>query len=142
MLRNLLIITICILLLVNSACQNADTPNVNANTNVAKPTNLPPGFSNSPIPITGNSTPGIPDLNSNNANKPMTGTTPGIPDTSKRGTTSVPKGKTPIPGIPDEKTTPKLAKTPFRETNEINNPPALEIPNRNSNGKTNVNRKS
>ena len=139
MLRNFSIAVICFLSALNLGCQNTDT--INANVNIDKPANLPPGFSNSPVPATGNSTPGIPDPNSIDANKPVTGTTPGIPDTSKRGKTSVPKGATPIPGIPNEKTLPKLAKTPVRETNEINNPPALEIPNRNSNSRTNVNPK-
>lgn len=139
--RNFLIVIICFLLAINSACQNNDMSNANTNNNAAKSASLPTGYSNSPIPTTGNSTPGIPDPNSINANKPLTGTTPGIPDTSKPGRTSVPKGATPIPGIPDEKTVPKLAKTPVREIDEIKNPPPLEIPNGNSDGKRNINRK-
>jgi len=120
MLRIFLAVSICFLLLVNLSCQSADTTNANTTANV------PPELSGSPVPITANSTPGIPDPNSANV-KPMTGTTPGIPDTSK-GKTVLPKGATPTPGIPDQETLKKQMNTPIKDANVVNNPPKENKP--------------
>jgi hypothetical protein len=117
MLRNLLTVSICFLLLINLACQSAD--NSNANTRA----NSPPELSGSPVPLTTNSTPGIPDPNSAvNANKPTTKTTPGIPDMSNSKAV-LPKGATPTPGIPDQETLKKQMNTPLKDANIVNNPP-------------------
>ncbi|MCA1626022.1 MAG: hypothetical protein LC768_15905 [Acidobacteria bacterium] len=128
MLRNFLIVLVGFLLAVNLACQSADTTNTNANTSA----NIPPEFSSSPITTNGNSIPGITDGNSANATKPANGTIPGIPDTSK-GNMVVPKGATPTPGIPDEKTLKKQINTPLKDVNVVNNPPKDDKkPNENS----------
>jgi len=128
MIRNFLIVSVCFLLAINSACQSANTTNTNANTSA----NIPPEFSSNLVSIEGNSIPGITDANSGNVNKPTTGTTPGIPDTSK-GKTALPKGATPTPGIPDEETLKKQINTPLQDVNVVNNPPKDDRkPNENS----------
>jgi len=121
MLRIFLIVPMCLLLIVSLACQSADTTNANTTANA------PPELSGSSVPVTANSTPGIPDPNSANANKPMTGTTPGIPNTSK-GKAVLPKGATPTPGIPDQKTLEKQRNTVITDVNVVNNPPKENKP--------------
>ena len=126
MLKSFLIFSVCLFLALNMACQSNTTTNSNTAANV------PPEFSGSPIIVNGNSIPGIPDANSANANKPMTGTTPGIPDTSK-GKATVPKGATPTPGIPDQETLKKQMNTPLKDANVVNNPQRDNKPEENSN---------
>ena len=95
----------CFTLALNFACSSTGTANTNsANvsaTNQVDSTNLPPGFSTSPIPPSANTTPGIPDPA--NANKVSLQNVPGI-DPSKIGKTPQPKNTPPIPGIPDQET--------------------------------------
>ena len=126
MLRNFLYILVCFSLVVNAACSKPESPNVNANaaTNAVNlnPTNLPPGFSTSPIPLGANSTPGIPDPKDTNANAVPTGKIPGIPDANKMGKTPQPKNTPRIPGIPDEETLKKQMNTPLTDANIVNNP--------------------
>ncbi len=111
----------------NSACTKAESPVVNANTGVnavnIDPSNLPPGFSTSPVPMGANSTPGIPGANDTNANAVPSGNIPGIPDTNKMGKTPQPKNTPKIPGIPDEETIRKQMNTPLKDVNIVNNPP-------------------
>ena len=74
--------------------QSAGVGNVNVDAN-----NLPEGLSTSPIPPSGNTTPGIPDPK--NAN-------------------SVPKGGTPTPGIPDPETLKRQMNQPATNVNSAN----------------------
>ncbi|HSK70940.1 MAG TPA: hypothetical protein VK892_04545 [Pyrinomonadaceae bacterium] len=123
MLRNFLFVLFCALITINLACQSAETPNT-ANANAAKnQTNIPPEFSTSPVPYTGNSIPGI-DPSNINMNAPQKGATP-IPgiDPSKIGKTPMPKGTPPIPGIPDEETLKKQSNTVIRNANIAIKPP-------------------
>ncbi len=124
MLRNLFFLLICFSLALNLACSTASTPTANANTATAvnlDPTNLPPGFSTSPVPINGN-IPGIPNPNDANANKISTSNIPGIPDPNKKMPQT---GKTPpIAGIPSEAEIKRQMNTPLKDVNIVNNPPA------------------
>ena len=111
--------------LLNLACQSATSPNANANaantaTNI-DPKDMPPGLSTAPITPSGNSTPGISDTNSMNANVPPKGATPtpGIPDPKDAGK-PLPKGATPTPGIPDPETLKKQANRQIQNTNSAN----------------------
>ncbi len=126
MLRNFLFILICFSLGANLACSPAaNAPTANANTANAvnlDPANMPPGFSTSPIPMGGSSTPGIPDPNDANANKIPAGNIPGIPDPNKK--TPQPKNTPPIPGIPSEAEIKRQMNTPLKDVNIVNNPPA------------------
>ncbi|MGI8638329.1 MAG: hypothetical protein ACR2MG_00015 [Pyrinomonadaceae bacterium] len=99
MLKKFLFVPVSFLFAVNFACSTTETPN--GNVNAVSNTNMPPEFSASPIPMT-NMPPGIPDPNLANANSLPKGTTPipGIPD-AKNLNKPLPKGPTPIPGIPD-----------------------------------------
>lgn len=81
-----------------SACGGTENPNPNSNTNQA---NLPAEFSNKPLAPSGDSTPGIP-ANPNVSIDPNGTPTPGIPHPAN--VNKVPRGTTPTPGIPDEKT--------------------------------------
>ena len=109
------------------SCTTAESPTTNGNVvsgNVIKNINaadLPPGFSTSPVPMTG-STPGIPGPNDVNANKIPAGGIPGIPDPSKIGKTPQPKVTPPIPGIPDQETIKRQMNTPLKDVNVVNNP--------------------
>ena len=118
MLNKFLIALVCCLFSVNLACQATDTTSKNANavSNSVDSANMPPGFSGSPIPINGNSIPGITNVNQANVNKPA----PGIPDSTKAGKTPLPKG-TPTPGIPDPETLKKQMNTPI-DPSVVNNP--------------------
>ncbi|MCA1625915.1 MAG: hypothetical protein LC768_06470 [Acidobacteria bacterium] len=108
MIRNFLIVSVCFLLAISSACQSANTTNTDANTSA----NIPPEFSSSPISIEGKSIPGITDANSGNVNISANGT---------------------IPGIPDEETLKKQMNTPLQDVNIVNNPPKDDkTPNENS----------
>ncbi|MBA3633508.1 MAG: hypothetical protein H0W58_12005 [Acidobacteria bacterium] len=96
------------MLAVNIACSAIETSNTNTNVNAVtnlNNANLPPEFSGSPLPMSANSTPGIPNSNSVNINSMPKGatSTPGIPDEKNIGK-PLPRGATPTPGIPDEKT--------------------------------------
>ena len=114
---------------LNSACSTANAPNSNANlktnANSAAPVNIPPEFSTVPITPSGNSTPGIPDPKSINANSVPKGTTPtpGIPDPKTIGTTPVPKGATPTPGIPDPKVLREQMNKTINNANVVNQMP-------------------
>ena len=98
MLRNFLFVLLCFSVGATLACSSAvDAPTANANVASAvnlDPANMPPGFSTSPVPMSANSTPGIPDPNDANANKLPTGNIPGIPDPNKK--TPQPKNTPPI----------------------------------------------
>jgi len=87
------------------ACSSASESNLNANNsagtgNVVLDANkLPEGLSNSPLPPSANTTPGIPDPKAAN-NVPKGATpTPGIPDPAEMKKPFKP-GATPTPGIP------------------------------------------
>lgn len=82
-----------------AACGGSNTANTNSNANANNQSNLPPGFSTSPVPLSNNSTPGIPPPGSANVAINPNGTpTPGIPANAK----PLSKGVTPTPGIPSE----------------------------------------
>ncbi|MCY7376464.1 MAG: hypothetical protein LH472_10895 [Pyrinomonadaceae bacterium] len=127
--KNYLFILTLFLLSLNSACATAESPSANANTIGANgiqnmnAADLPPGFSTNAIPMSANSTPGIPGPNDANANKVPTGNIPGIPDTNKMGKNPQPKNTPPIPGIPDQETIKKQMNTPLQDVNIVNNPP-------------------
>ena len=126
--KSYLFISTILLLSLNLACSKVESPTTtNANVSGANTvqninaTDLPPGFSTSPVPMTG-STPGIPGPNDANANKIPAGKIPGIPDTNKMGKTPQPKVTPSIPGIPDQETIKKQMNTPLRDVNVVNNP--------------------
>lgn len=125
--KKVLFILFCLSISINTACQNAAKPGENANTaaNVKESVEMPPGFSTSPVPMSGNTIPGIPDPKSVNANNAANGATPipGIPDPKIIGKTPVPKKTPPIPGIPDEATLKKQMNTIMTDVNVVNNPP-------------------
>lgn len=111
-----------------SACGGAETTNTNANTNmlVTNQANLPAEFQTSPVPPSGNTTPGIPapgSIDITNSQKGGT-PTPGIPDPATIGKTPVPKGATPTPGIPDPATLKRQMNNPVSNTSAT--PPATE----------------
>lgn len=123
---------VLVLILVNFltglACSPASekTSNSAKNTNIITnidPKNLPPGLSASPIPPSANTTPGIPDPKSVNANLQKGATpTPGIPDEKtlkKQITGTAPKGATPTPGIPDPEVLKKQLGNSAANTNPI-----------------------
>lgn len=105
----LIFINITIAFGCSSTAENSSKKSTNANvvTNI-DPKNMPPGLSASPIPPSANTTPGIPDPKTINANMTKgTTPTPGIPDQQtlkKQLTNQMPKGATPTPGIPDPET--------------------------------------
>ena len=123
MFRKLSFVLLCFLTVLSLACGTTETTNTNQITNGIDQTNLPPGFSTSPVNTSGATTPGIPD--STNASVLPKGATPtpGIPDPSTFGKTPMPKGTPPIPGIPDEETLKKQMNT-IRNANDVNQPPA------------------
>ena len=131
MIRKILFVLINLLLAVNLACTNAAAPNSNANTSVVSntnPTNLPEGLSANQLPLTTDSTPGIPAPKSVNANSNSKNpaSTPGIPDTTKFGKTPMPKNTPPIPGIPDEETLKRQMNTPVSNKMMDRKPPEFE----------------
>jgi hypothetical protein len=130
-----LFILICLSFALNLACQNAVKTNENINSvaNVKESADIPPGFSTSPVPMSSNSTPGIPDPKLINANSLQKGMTPipGIPDPKTIGKTPVPKKTPPIPGIPDEETLKKQMNTIIKDANIVNNPPKSQSVNSN-----------
>ena len=143
MIKKNLFALISLLLAINLACSNAVAPNSETNKAVvvnANPTDLPEGLSANQIPLTTNSTPGIPDPKSINANTNSKGTTstPGIPDTTKTGKTPQPKNTPPIPGIPDEETLKKQMTTPVGKEMMERKPLEYEA---NSNNRPNNKRK-
>ena len=109
-----------------SACSTATAPNSGGNTNAsaatnaAAPVNIPPEFSNAPIPPSGNSTPGIPDPSNINAVTSGATPTPGIPDSNKIGKTPVPKGATPTPGIPPPEVLREQMNRTIKDANVVN----------------------
>ncbi len=133
--KKVLFILICLSFALNLACQNAAKSNENVNSvaNVKESADIPPGFSTSPLPPSGNSTLGIPDPQSINANNLPKGTSPipGIPDPKTIGKTPVPKKTPPIPGIPDEATLKKQMNTIIKDVNVVNNPPKSQSGNSN-----------
>lgn len=126
--NKLILVLVLINFLIGFACSSAgektsnSANSANVMTNI-DPKNMPPGLSGSPIPPSGNSTPGIPDLKSGNANLSKgTTPTPGIPDEEtlkKQLSGKMPKGATPTPGIPDEATLKK----------QMNQPANVNVPN-------------
>ncbi len=114
---------------LGSACSIAESPKTNSNASSANmiqnanATDLPPGFSTSPIPVNSNSIPGIPGPNDPNANRVPTGNIPGIPDANKMGKNPQTKKTPPIPGIPDQETLKRQMNTPLQDVNVVNNPP-------------------
>lgn len=118
MIRNTLVIFVCLTFAAALACTGTTTT-PNANTTNA---NLPPGFSANQITPGGTPTPGIPDPNQMDANNPPKGATPtpGIPAPGEAGK-PLPKGATPTPGIPSPEELKKMANTP-RSIEEVNNP--------------------
>lgn len=126
--KNVFLILILALIAINSACSPADVPNTNANTNVVvnSPTNLPPGFSTSPVPPSGNTTPGIPAPgNVNISNGAKGATTPGIP--APGDVNKVPRGITPTPGISAN----SLKRQSNPPLSDVNAPPAMSDSNSN-----------
>ncbi len=131
MIKKILFALISSLLAINLACSNAVAPNSETNKAVlvnANPTDLPEGLSANQIPLSANSTPGIPDPKSVNANSSSNGaaSTPGIPDTTKTGKTPMPKNTPRIPGIPDEETLKKQMNTPVDRSVMERKPPEFE----------------
>ncbi len=120
MLRYLLFVLVIFVCGAGAACSSAEAPNANANTGNA---NLPPEFSGNVVTPSGNSTPGIPDPNTMNANNVPKGATPtpGIPDPKDIGK-PMPKGATPTPGIPDAETLKRQARTVITNMDLVNNP--------------------
>lgn len=116
-----LFVLTCSLISFSSACQSTNAPNAQANsanavTNI-DPKNMPPGLSGSPVPPSGDSTPGIPAANA--AIPPKGGTpTPGIPANAGK---PLPKGATATPGIPDPETLKKQRNQPANP-NSANSP--------------------
>ncbi len=82
--KKITFLLICCLFAVTTACTSTETNNANSVKN-ANNANIPPEFSASPLPVNNSAIPGITDTNSANGNQ-------------------LPKGATPTPGIPDEKT--------------------------------------
>ena len=133
MIKKILFALLSLLIAVNLACTSAVTPNSNTNTNTpvvsnTNPTNLPEGLSTNQLPLSANSTPGIPDPKSVNTNSKSNraSSTPGIPDTTKMGKTPMPKNTPPIPGIPDEETLKKQMNTPVSNRMMDRKPPEFE----------------
>jgi ABC-type Na+ efflux pump permease subunit len=117
MIKKIIFVLINLLVAVNLACSNAAAPNTETNKAVvisANSANLPEGLSANQVPLTTNSTPGIPDPKSADANinYKNAASIPGIPDTTRTGKTPQPKNTPPIPGIPDEETLKKQMTTP------------------------------
>ncbi len=126
MYRKLFFVLFCFLIAVNFACNSNETANNNVNQvkNIKlDQSNLPPGFSASPMNTNGATTPGIPDPKNANVLSKGATPTPGIPDPKNIGKTPMPKGTPPIPGIPDEETL-KKQMNQVRDPNEVNRPPA------------------
>lgn len=123
-----LFVFINIFLALNMACSTMPTLNAEVNNKPAanaNAANLPEGLSANQIPLSGNSTPGIPDPNAlkSNSNSINAASTPGIPDPAKIGKTPV-AGKTPpIPGIPDQETLRKQMNTPVDRSVMQSKPP-------------------
>jgi hypothetical protein len=151
MIEKKLFVLIILFIAVNLACSNAPTSNSQTNQAVivnTNPTNLPEGLSANQVPLTADSTPGIPDpksVNANNNSKSAT-STPGIPDTTKTGKTPQPKNTPRIPGIPDEETLRKQMTTPVGKEMMERKPPEFDTNSNNrpankrkpvSNSKTN-----
>ena len=116
-----LLVLTCSLILLSLACQADNTPKTNANsanslTNI-DPKNMPPGLSGSPVPATGEPTPGIPAANAVVPPKGAT-PTPGIPADAGK---PLPKGATPTPGIPDPETLKKQMNQTIN-ANAVNSP--------------------
>lgn len=131
MINKKLIALLVLLLALNLACSKTVAPNAQTNQAVVvntNPTNLPEGLSANQIPLTTNSTPGIPDPKSVNVNNNSKGTTstPGIPDTTKTGKTPQPKNTPRIPGIPDEETLRRQMTTPVGREMMERKPPEFE----------------
>ena len=124
--KKFLFAIICFSFAFNLACQSTTTePEANsANQSKVDTEKLPPEFSTSPAPPSGNSTPGIPDPKSIDANaSPEKGATPipGIPSDAELNK-PVKKGTTPTPGIPSEEEI-KSGKYQRNVTlDEVNNP--------------------
>ncbi len=134
MLRKLSFVLLCFLVVLNFACGTSETTNTNANqvTNISiDQTNLPPGFSTSPVNTNGATTPGIPDAANANILPKGATPTPGIPDPKTIGKTPMPRGTPPIPGIPDEETLKKQMNT-IRNANDANQPPPAASQNNTS----------
>ncbi|CAN5426336.1 hypothetical protein BH18ACI1_BH18ACI1_11420 [soil metagenome] len=130
MIKNFLFVLISLLLAINMACSAVETPNTNTNVNAVtnlNNANLPPEFSASPLPMSANSTPGIPDPNSVNINRMPKGATPtpGIPDPKNIGK-PLPRGATPTPGIPDEKTLKEQMKNSTSNSRMEQKPPQTD----------------
>ena len=132
MLRRILFCLFSFLLTINLACSMTPSSNVNVNavstSNQNTPANLPPGLSTNPVPLTANSTPGIPDPNTTGTNNSVRGTapTPGIPNPKTIGKTPLPKGTTPTPGIPDAETLRKQLNNLIKDANVVNQPPKTD----------------
>lgn len=129
--KNVLFVFVCALCALTLGCQTQPAPNATVNANSGAnvmtnidPKNMPPGLSSSPLPPSTNTTPGIPDPKTMNANILPKGATPtpGIPDPKNAGK-PLPKGATPTPGIPDPETLKKQMNRPAN-INDVNNPPA------------------
>ena len=134
MYRKLSFVLLCFLTALSFACGASETANTNQAANISvDQTNLPPGFSTSPVTTNGATTPGIPDVANANAITKGTTPTPGIPDPSTIGKTPMPKGTPPIPGIPDAETLKKQMNTP-RNASDVNQvPPAVSQDNTSKN---------
>ncbi len=129
MIKKILFVLISLLFAINLACSNAVAPNSETNkavvVNANQPANLPEGLSANQVPLSTDSTPGIPDPKSVNANSNSKGATPipGIPDQTKTGKTPAPGKTPPIPGIPDEETLKKQMNTPVDKSVMDTKPP-------------------
>ena len=131
MIKKILFTLFCLAVCGNLGCSTSVAPNTETNKTIsvnANQANLPEGLSTSQIPLSANTTPGIPDPKSDNTNagsKSAT-STPGIPDTTKAGKTPMPKNTPPIPGIPDEETLKRQMNTPVGKEVMERKPPKFE----------------
>lgn len=125
MTKKILFAIICFSFALTLACQTTTTPEANdSNQSKVDTKTLPPEFSTSPVPLSTNSTPGIPDPKSVDANAtPEKGTTPtpGIPSQAELNK-PVKKGATPTPGIPSEEELKAGKNRGTMTLEEVNNP--------------------
>lgn len=133
-----------IFLITGFGCSTASTPNINSNQAVvvnSNQANLPEGLSANQVPLSTNSTPGIPDpkISQTNNNSKGTSSTPGIPDTTKIGKTPQPQNTPRIPGIPDQETLKKQLNTPANREMMDKKPPEIDS---NSSSRPNEKRKT
>ena len=124
MTKKFLFAVICFSFALTLACEPTTTETNISNTSQVDTKTLPPEFSTSPVPPSANSTPGIPDPKSVDANaSPEKGAaaTPGIPSQAELNK-PVKKGATPTPGIPSEEEIKAGKNRGTMTLEEVNNP--------------------